>query len=156
MQIYTLTQTHKHASITSLSFLQTGCPSCRPTNSIKALKAVMQNHWISSFPLHSPNAICICCHIFLITARCNTKGGEGRIIQVVGLRKHITESRCLILPNDCYIIYSVLGKLSKCLSCFCTVHSQLADAPTHHILCVKHKLLMYHSWKVVAGGHQQI
>jgi len=28
-----------HASIPPLSFLQTGCPSCCPTNSVKALKA---------------------------------------------------------------------------------------------------------------------
>jgi len=36
MQICTLTQTHNHASIPPLSFLQAGCPSCRPTNSVKA------------------------------------------------------------------------------------------------------------------------
>jgi len=34
-----LTQIHNHASIPPLSFLQAGCPSCRPTNSVKALKA---------------------------------------------------------------------------------------------------------------------
>jgi len=39
MQICTLTQTHNHASIPPLSFLQAGCPSCHPTNSVKALKA---------------------------------------------------------------------------------------------------------------------
>jgi len=27
-----------HANIPPLRFLQTGCPSCRPTNSVKALK----------------------------------------------------------------------------------------------------------------------
>jgi len=32
-------QTDDHASTPPLSFLQAGCPSCRPTNSIKALKA---------------------------------------------------------------------------------------------------------------------
>jgi len=32
-------QTYNHASTPPLSFLQAGCPSCRPTNSIKALKA---------------------------------------------------------------------------------------------------------------------
>jgi len=30
-----------HTNIPSLSFLQAGCPSCRPTNSIKALKAII-------------------------------------------------------------------------------------------------------------------
>jgi len=39
MQIYTLLQTNNHACTPPLSFLQAGCPSCRPTNSVKALKA---------------------------------------------------------------------------------------------------------------------
>jgi len=38
MQVCTLLQTDNHASTTPLSFLQAGCPSCRPTNSIKTLK----------------------------------------------------------------------------------------------------------------------
>jgi len=38
MQICTSLQTDNHASTPPLSFLQAGCPSCRPTNSIKALK----------------------------------------------------------------------------------------------------------------------
>ena len=40
MQVCTLLQTDKHASTPPLSFLQAGCPSCRPTNSVKALKAL--------------------------------------------------------------------------------------------------------------------
>jgi len=39
MQDCTSLQTDKHASTPPLSFLQAGCPSCRPTNSVKALKA---------------------------------------------------------------------------------------------------------------------
>ena len=35
----TLLQTDNHASTPPLCFLQAGCPSCRPTNSVKALKA---------------------------------------------------------------------------------------------------------------------
>jgi len=38
MQICTSLQTDNHASTPPLSFLQAGCPSCRPTNSVKALK----------------------------------------------------------------------------------------------------------------------
>ena len=41
MQVCTSLQTDNHASTPPLSFLQAGCPSCRPTNSIKALKAGM-------------------------------------------------------------------------------------------------------------------
>jgi len=39
MQVCTLLQRDNHASTPPLSFLQAGCPSCRPTNSVKALKA---------------------------------------------------------------------------------------------------------------------
>jgi len=43
-QVCTSLQTDNHASTPPLSFLQAGCPSCRPTNSVKALKApVMSN-----------------------------------------------------------------------------------------------------------------
>jgi len=39
MQVCTLLQADNHANTSPLSFLQAGCPSCRPTNSVKALKA---------------------------------------------------------------------------------------------------------------------
>ena len=39
MQVCTSLQTDNHASTPPLSFLQAGCPSCRPTNSVKALEA---------------------------------------------------------------------------------------------------------------------
>jgi len=38
MQVCTSLQTDNHASTQPLSFLQAGCPSCSPTNGIKALK----------------------------------------------------------------------------------------------------------------------
>jgi len=37
MQVSTSLQANNHASTPLLSFLQAGCPSCRPTNSVKAL-----------------------------------------------------------------------------------------------------------------------
>jgi len=39
MQVCISLQTDNHSSTPPLSFLQAGCPSCRPTNSVKALKA---------------------------------------------------------------------------------------------------------------------
>ena len=39
MHVCTSLQTDNHASTPPLSFLQAGCPSCCPTNSVKALKA---------------------------------------------------------------------------------------------------------------------
>jgi len=41
MQVYTSLHTDNHASTAPLSCLQAGCPSCRPTNSVKALKAFL-------------------------------------------------------------------------------------------------------------------
>jgi len=40
MQVCTSLQADNHTSTPPLSFLLAGCPSCRPTNSIKALKAI--------------------------------------------------------------------------------------------------------------------
>ena len=40
MQDCTSFQADNHARTPPLSFLQAGCPSCRPTNSVKALKAL--------------------------------------------------------------------------------------------------------------------
>jgi len=39
MQVCSSLQTDNHTSTPPLCFLQAGCPSCRPTNSVKALKA---------------------------------------------------------------------------------------------------------------------
>ena len=44
MQVCTSLQTDNHASTPPLNFLQAGCPSCCPTNSIKALKAHTLTH----------------------------------------------------------------------------------------------------------------
>jgi len=40
MQVCTSLQTDNHTSTPPLSFLHAGCPSCCPTNTIKALKAL--------------------------------------------------------------------------------------------------------------------
>ena len=37
MQVSTSLQTDNHASTPPLSYLQAGCPSCSPTNSVEAL-----------------------------------------------------------------------------------------------------------------------
>jgi len=39
MQVCTALQVDSHASTPPLCFLQARCPSCRPTNSVEALKA---------------------------------------------------------------------------------------------------------------------
>ena len=49
MQVCTSLQTDNHASTRQVSFLQAGCPSCHPTNSVKALKATYCTHHIRHF-----------------------------------------------------------------------------------------------------------
>jgi len=46
MQTCTLTQTNNHDSIHHSVFLQARCPSCCPTNSVKALKAKLKYIYI--------------------------------------------------------------------------------------------------------------
>jgi len=46
MHVCTSLQTDNHASTPPLCFLQAGCPSCRPTNSVKALKAQMEEETV--------------------------------------------------------------------------------------------------------------
>jgi len=58
MQVCTSPQTDYHTCTSPFSFLQAGCPSCHPANSIKALKAldgkklktkatIEQKHWVT-------------------------------------------------------------------------------------------------------------
>jgi len=53
MQVSISLQTDNHTSTPLLSFLQAGCPSCRPTNSVKALKAEIPE---TKIKLALPNA----------------------------------------------------------------------------------------------------
>ena len=46
MQVCTSLQTDNHTSTPPLSFLNAGCPSCHPTNSVKALKAQVIQQYI--------------------------------------------------------------------------------------------------------------
>jgi len=69
MQVCTSLQTDNHASTPPLSFLQAGCPSCHPTNSVKAQKGKEDrgkinnksknpnNHTTARNPLHDSENI---------------------------------------------------------------------------------------------------
>jgi len=68
MQVCTSLQTDNHASTPPLSFLQAGCPSCHPTNSVKALKAQIGNRnknnikIVVEMPIYAEKyAICALC-----------------------------------------------------------------------------------------------
>ena len=74
MQVCTSLQTDNHASTSPLSFLQAGCPSCRPTNSVKAVKGssplepLKQNSYVS----HVMNPSC--CTTDTVTVICSSSG----------------------------------------------------------------------------------
>jgi len=53
VQVCTSLQTDNHASTSPLSFLQAGCPSCRPTNSVKALKALVLYKYVNYYYYYS-------------------------------------------------------------------------------------------------------
>jgi len=52
MQVCTSLQTDNHASTPPLSFLQAGCPSCRPTNSVRALMAYETQQKTQPYAIH--------------------------------------------------------------------------------------------------------
>jgi len=51
--ICTSLQTDNHASTSPLSILHVGCPSCHPTNSIKALKANTRKYYINDIYIYT-------------------------------------------------------------------------------------------------------
>jgi len=60
MQVCIALQTDNHASTPPLSFLQAGCPSCHPTNSVKALKGSLQSYQFSKNSPDFWHALCMC------------------------------------------------------------------------------------------------
>jgi len=57
MLVCTSLQTDNDASTPPLRFLQAGCPSCRPTNSVKALKALMGDGILTTNHYATPTTI---------------------------------------------------------------------------------------------------
>ena len=64
VQVCTSLQTDNHASTPPLSFLQAGCPSCRPTNSVKAVISYWHS-WIQSLDLR-----CLYCMALFASTIC--------------------------------------------------------------------------------------
>jgi len=62
MQVCTLLQTDNHASTSPVSFLQAISPSCRPTDSVKALKA-LNAQVASTSQMHKQTQTLLCCHL---------------------------------------------------------------------------------------------
>jgi len=72
MQVCTWLQTDNHASTPPLSFLQAGCHSCRPTNSVKALKH-LNSYCNVKVEVYKSSFFCRC----LLSSENPSAGGEG-------------------------------------------------------------------------------
>ena len=68
IQVCTTLQTDNHASTPPLSFLQAGCPSCHPTNSVKALKASLY-----PYPYRKPATVTTPSHEYHLYKVCITE-----------------------------------------------------------------------------------
>ena len=77
MQVCISLQTDNHASTSPLSFLKAGCPFCRPTNSVKALKARTDRHAHHNTPLPYGGGV-INSHPECIDGVCWCSNGAGR------------------------------------------------------------------------------
>ena len=62
MQVCTSLQTDNHTSTPLLSFLQAGYPSCRPTNSVKALKAATRRTTLRVCV--QSGSVCVCVWVY--------------------------------------------------------------------------------------------
>ena len=91
MQVCTLLQTDNHASTSPLCFLQAGCPSCRPTNSVKALKANTMRYIVTDVCLPICLSLCIClcvCHGREPCKNCWTDRDAVSPVDLAGPRNH--------------------------------------------------------------------
>jgi len=60
-----LQSNHYHQQTNTKSFLQAGCPSCRPTNSVEALKRKV----IEQLNILKVSCSSHCCHLSALTRR---------------------------------------------------------------------------------------
>ena len=100
MQVCISLQTDNHASTPPLSFLQAGCPSCRPTNSVKALKAEStegREHWRQVTPLHIYHSV-------FCWKSANIWGSYGQEF----------DSRCMCVCARVNAFYDQLAVVSSC------------------------------------------
>jgi len=161
MQVCTLLQTENHTSTPPLSFLQAGCPSCHPTNSVKALKAYMVLHaqqWIHGGPekvvqtVQLTSFICLWVHNFLFV-----------FIVCVCVFKHISKlhtSCCInylylyrvIVWTTYYFILITCANRVQCLAllvhtrhCLCVFFLQCSFLPWYLTVVVYRTVIVWHS-----------
>jgi len=100
MQVCTLLKTDNHTSTPPLSFLQAGCPSCRPTNSVKALKANFHNFHVHELLGHNYSMV------FVTESWLKNSTVDGHLDN--------TDQYCIYRKDRCYCLAGgVLALISK-------------------------------------------
>ena len=124
MQVCTSLQTDNHASTRPLSFLQAIRPSCHPTNSVKALKAVFNESAssvnsavvLSAFAAEHRAAVplLLCagtCHCQLIRPACTALSSKPAACrcysQIMGQTDGPAHAQLLHRPRSAYYAVSV-------------------------------------------------
>jgi len=112
MQVCTSLQTDNHASTPPLSFLQAGCPSCCPTNNVKALKAVLTVLQITVLSKHLEVRV----HVQTIFF-CDSLVPVVQFIFIVFIQYMFVVSK-ITAKNFCYQCYIMMFPLFCCLLLF--------------------------------------
>ena len=98
MQAGTSLQTDDHASTPPLSFLQARCPSCRPTNSVKALngypeRSKINKHSMSCRSSFMSFGVCMCVCLS-VTRWCDEAGQNLHAQKCKFLFRNLFECEC--------------------------------------------------------------
>ena len=107
MQVCTSLQTDNHTSTPPLSFLQAGCPYCRPTNSVKALKGYSQR-------VHLKSAATVLLRIFIALISTGQKAVK-RLCCVCVIRIYALIAVCSASGSRLrYVMYSSVLWMTSC------------------------------------------
>jgi len=115
MQICPLTQIHNHASIQPLSFLQAGCLSCHPTNSIKALKAIALK-------------ACIYVYVYIYIYNSLQLVYQLLVMLVMGLHPELVHLFHMLILSQSLIIVVLMCSCHHSLICLSLSHRSSHDA----------------------------
>ena len=98
MQVCTSLQADNRASTPPLSFLQAGCPSCHPTNSVKALKATVYIYRVEQKFLAGDEKCWLTAAASALSTTCSTKDSQILLQQnrtVLNWECQVTQDLCV-------------------------------------------------------------
>ena len=120
MQVCTSLRTDNHASTPPFCFLQAGCPSCRPTNSVKALKA---NNGVQSWWKYTESSYIN--WLLLSLGLHTTNSADGHYAWQKHVKLHTQDIQDI--DNRCFCIVQVVhtAQLYHCMHIGLSVHTSV-------------------------------